>query len=245
MSRTARLTGESGYYHIIIRGIGKQILFEDEWDYKYFISLMQKYSDETGIKICAYCLMDNHVHMLIHDENNAMSLFMKKIGVSYAGFYNHKYERTGHLFQDRFKNEIIYDERYFLTVLRYILRNPEKAGLSRTENYRWSSYKLGFSDTSFIDTKLIRELFRTERDFREYVLTDVSEKCMEFEEEKKDDIWALEIIRQRLGLENGIILQTYDRARRDDAIRKLKTVGMSIRQIERLTGLGKGIIQRA
>ncbi|MCR5205081.1 MAG: transposase [Lachnospiraceae bacterium] len=243
MPRTARLINVNGYQHIIIRGIGKQILFEDDWDYKYFISLMQRFSDETGVKVCGYCLMDNHVHIITHDKENAISLFMKKIGISYAGFYNNKYERTGHLFQDRFKSEIVYDERFFLTVLRYVLRNPEKAGICATDKYRWSSYSLCFTESSFIENDLIRELFKNVDDFRDYVLMDSSDKCMEYEE-KKDDIWALDLIKRTLGIDNGTILQTYGRTDRNDAIKKLKAAGMSIRQISRMTGLSKGVIQK-
>ena len=80
MARTARLKSESGYQHIIIRGIGKQILFEEDMDYKYFISLMRKYSEETKVRICAYCLMDNHVHLLIHDtEDTTITSFLPDI----------------------------------------------------------------------------------------------------------------------------------------------------------------------
>ncbi len=244
MARFARELSENGYQHIIIRGIGKQILFEDDWDYKYFLNLMQRFSDETDVKICAYCLMDNHVHMLIHDKNEKVSLFMKKLGVAYAGFFNHKYERTGHLFQDRFKSEIVYDDFYFMTVLRYILRNPEKAGVCKTENFRWSSYSLCFSNASFIENDLIRDLFKSFDVFKNFVLTDADDDCMEYEKPKKDDEWALNKIKKILGIESGTILQNYSRIDRDDALRKLKAAGMSIRLIERMTGISKGIIQR-
>ena len=81
MARCARLKSASGYQHIIIKGIGKQILFEDEMDYKYFISLMRKYSEDTELGICAYCLMDNHVHLLVHDTDNKTSKIKKKLDI--------------------------------------------------------------------------------------------------------------------------------------------------------------------
>ena len=244
MARTARLKSESGYQHIIIRGIGKQILFEEDMDYKYFISLMRKYSEETKVRVCAYCLMDNHVHLLIHDTEDTISLFMKKLEVSYAGYYNHKYERTGYLFQDRYKNELVDDEIYFKTVLRYILQNPEKAGLQKTEKYRWSSFSSYYSGGTFLEDKLIREIFNSEEYFRDYVLTNTTDECLEFEN-KKDDEWAKSILKNRFGLESGTIVQTYDRKSRDEILQKMKKAGLSIRQIERLTGLNRGIIQRA
>ncbi|MCR4625197.1 MAG: transposase [Lachnospiraceae bacterium] len=242
MPRTARNFGESRYQHIIIRGNGKQVLFEDDMDYKYFIGLMHRYRSDTGIKICAYCLMENHVHMLLYDDKNMISGFMRKIEVSYAEYYNKKYDKTGHLFQDRFKNEVIYDERYLMIVFRYILRNPEKAGFCKTELYRWSSFSEYFVKASQIETGFIDELFDTRENLLDYLMTDTADDCMEYDY-KKDDDWAKEQIKKVLGLETGTILQTYDRLRRNDAIKKLKNAGLSIRQIERLTGITKGIIQ--
>ena len=107
--------------HIIVRGIGKQILFEDDSDRRTYLSFLKKYRGETEITIFAYCLMENHVHLLIQDRNGAAPLFMKKMGVSYAQYYNRKYDRIGHLFQDRYKSERIEDDAYLLTVFRYIL----------------------------------------------------------------------------------------------------------------------------
>lgn len=79
MSREARKTGK--YLHIVVRGIGKQILFEDDADRNKYLFLLKKYSEETGISILAYCLMENHVHMLVDDADGMISSFMKKIGV--------------------------------------------------------------------------------------------------------------------------------------------------------------------
>ena len=115
MPRTARQFSHSGYMHVIIRGNGKQILFEDYEDHYFFLSILKRYCEETEVRILAYCLMENHVHLLVHDLEGNTSQMMKKIGVSYSGYYNRKYERTGHLFQDRFRSELIEDEAYLLT----------------------------------------------------------------------------------------------------------------------------------
>ena len=101
MSRKARRLSGSGFFHIIVRGIGKQILFEEKSDYLYYLSVLQKYANDSTVKVCAYCLMDNHVHLLLFDQNQALALFMKKIGVSYANYYNKKYQRIGHVFRKR------------------------------------------------------------------------------------------------------------------------------------------------
>ncbi len=244
MSRAARFIMEGGYQHIIIRGTGRQILFEDDNDYRYFIKLLRQCSEETEIKVAAYCLMDNHVHLLIRDSNLNTSLFMKKLCISYAGYYNRKYDRVGHLFQDRYKNENVNDEKYYLTVLRYILRNPANAGICMADKYRWSSFSLYYSSDSFIEQKLIRELFQDESAFRAYVSTPTDDICMEYEF-KRDDEWAKKKLQAVLGNDSGMALQNMDIKSRDESLRKLKTAGMSVRQIARLTGINRGVVQKA
>jgi len=87
--------------------------------------------------------MDNHVHLIINDNGNDISQIMKSISISYVILFNRKYQRTGHLFQDRFKSRLIDSEEYLLKVSKYIHNNPVKVGISeRPEDYRWSSYPI-------------------------------------------------------------------------------------------------------
>ena len=123
MPRRARTMSASNYMHIIVRGIGKQLLFEDDHDYLYYLKKLEIYCLETRVKVCAYCLMDNHVHLLVKGESESIILLMKKIGVSYSWYYNKKYDRVGHLFQDRYRSEPVENEAYFMNVFRYILKN--------------------------------------------------------------------------------------------------------------------------
>ncbi len=113
MPRRARSMSASNYMHVIVRGNGKQLLFEDTNDYRYYLRKLEFYCMDTEVLVCAYCLMDNHVHLLVKGELKSISLLMKKLGVSYSWYYNKKYDRVGHLFQDRFKSEPIEDEAYF------------------------------------------------------------------------------------------------------------------------------------
>ena len=169
MARTARIPGESGYMHIITRGIGRQLLFEEEKDNYYYISLLRKYSEETHIKINAYCLMENHVHLLVFDESDNIAEMMKKIGVCYSKYFNLKYDRTGHLFQDRFKSENIDSEIYLLKVFRYILKNPQNAGVCMVSEYKWNSYCLYGRKDTFVDTSFLKSIIgdslQTENNF--------------------------------------------------------------------------------
>ena len=244
MPRIARNIYEGGYRHVIVRGIGKQILFENDDDNRYYIKLLEKYSKDTGIGVCAYCLMENHVHLLLHDNCTETALFMKKMGVSYSAFFNGKYERTGHLFQDRYKCENISDERGYLAVLRYILRNPEKAGFCGTEEYRWSSYSSYGDEKSFLEQSLTWELLKNKSEFKTFISGENTHVCMEYEG-RKDDEWAKDVIRSVLGADSGTIIQSYNRQERNQALKKLKSLGLSIRQIERLTGINRGVIQKA
>ena len=112
----------------MLRGINRQNIFEDDEDREKFIQTLSQYSSEE-VKIYAYCLMNNHVHLLLSDENLAIT--MRKICANYVYWFNRKYQRCGHLYQDRYKSEAIKNDSYFITVLRYIHQNPIKAGLCK------------------------------------------------------------------------------------------------------------------
>ena len=118
MPRQARKRSSSGIYHIMLRGINRQIIFEDREDYQRFFDTLKKYKAVSGYTIYAYCLMSNHVHILLKAGHEDLDLIIKRIAGSYVYWYNWKYGRVGHLFQDRFKSEPIETDEYFLTVLR-------------------------------------------------------------------------------------------------------------------------------
>ena len=244
MPRRARGISLSGYLHIITRGIGRQLLFEEDADYLHYIAALEKYSIETGVSVSAYCLMENHVHLLVHGEAESVSLLMKKLGVNYAGWFNWKYERTGHLFQDRYKSEPVEDERYLLTVFRYILRNPEKAGICRTSEYRWSSCRFYENPPAFMDLDVFKEKLGTQEQYLAFLNTENEDACLEFRETPHNDEWARSVLQKELGLRSGTELQNLDKKLRDAALVKLRSKGLTIRQIERLTGINRNIIQR-
>lgn len=244
MPRQARKVSSTGYMHVIVRGIGKQLLFEDHYDYQHYISLLERFCMETGVRVCAYCLMDNHVHMLISGDVDKIALMMKKLGVSYSGYFNHKYDRVGHLFQDRYKSEPVEDEAYLLTVFRYILQNPQKAGICRASGYAWSSYGAYDNPPDYMDIDLIKGLLGSKRQYATFIAADNDDQCLEYDVVKRDDEWALDQLRKCLGISSGTELQNYDRVARNEALAQLKKRGLTIRQIERLTGISRNIVQR-
>ena len=141
MPRGARKTSSTDIYHVMLRGINRQDIFEEDEDKKIFLWIIRECIKVSGCDIYAYCLMSNHVHILIRTKTESIGVIMKRIGTRYVLYFNEKYGRVGHLFQDRFKSEPIETDEYFLTVLRYIHQNPLKANMcKKLEDYAYSSY---------------------------------------------------------------------------------------------------------
>jgi putative transposase len=142
LARQARSKSESGIYHVMLRGNERKPVFLDEEDKNRYVEIMLQKKEAAGSHLYAYCIMDNHVHMVIRELENGQPLetLMKRIGVTYALYFNKKYKRVGHVFQDRFRSEVIEDESYLLSVIRYVHRNPVKSEMVQELNYSWSSY---------------------------------------------------------------------------------------------------------
>ena len=244
MPRQSRRKSEFGYMHVIARGVARQTIFEDVSDYKYYLIKLKNYCMETDVKVCAYCLMNNHVHLLLHGDSTSISQLMKKLGISYSYYFNKKYNRVGHLFQDRFKSEPVEDNVYLLTVFRYILQNPQKAGICDTTKYRWSSYMFYDSKSDYMDLTLIKALLGSRSVYENFVKAGNDEQCLDFDTSKHDDKWAIEEIGRRLGISSGFVLLSYDKEKRNMAIRELMKCGLSKRQIERLCGISRGVINK-
>jgi REP element-mobilizing transposase RayT len=246
MPRQAREKSRSGIYHIMLRGINRQILFEDEEDYQKFIATLKEYKEISGYKIFAYCLMNNHVHLLLRKEQEELDLIMKRIAGSYVYWYNWKYKRKGHLFQDRFKSEPVEDNRYFLTVLRYIHQNPVKACLCKNcGKYKYSSYNEYVNVAEFVDTELCFDLIEKEY-FAEYNNAYNEDVCLELEAEefRLTDAEAQQIIRRISKCENATEFQCLSVEKRNEFLLKLRNEGLSIRQISRLTGVSFNVVRK-
>lgn len=243
MSRQPRIAGE--YLHIIVRGIGKQILFEEQSDNEKYLEYLKKYAEQEEITILAYCLMENHVHLLIRNIRGTIASFMKKMGVSYALYYNRKYDRIGHLFQDRYKSENITNDEYLLSAFRYILNNPVKAGICGAAEYRWSSYNEYGKKKGLVDTGIIYNMIGDKKNLAQFLLQKDGTEHIEADTPQKDDIWALQTIQDALDVTSGTQIQQFGRMQRDEALALLKKKGLTVRQLERLTGINRGVIQKA
>ena len=248
MPRTARKLSNSGYYHIVSRGNGKQILFEEEADYLFFLKTLSECLKEESFEVIAYCLMENHFHLLLKIGSD-MDRIMQKISTTYALYYNSKYERSGHLFQDRYRSIPIENDLALLSVVRYIHNNPVKAGICPVDKYRWSSWRAYYTGkSSQVSTRLVLELTGGLNGF----LTlsgqedDVADEHRKLEDNRRlPDDHAQQIIKDILRLESGTKIQDMGKNDRNTALHTLKEEGLSIRQIERLTGISRSIIMRA
>jgi len=252
LPRKARQKSENGIYHIIMRGINRQVIFNEDEDCHKFLQTLQHYKKISGYKVYAYCLMSNHIHLLMKIEHEPLEQVMRRICGKFVYWYNKKYDRAGYLFQDRFKSEPVEEESYLLTVIRYIHQNPLKATLGkRLEHYPWSSYNAYTQPDSLIDKDFVLNIFGSNREralneFVNFNNQNTEEKCMDIEEiQRITDQDALKIIKQVCSIKRADEILGFDKKNRDHFLRKLRNEGLSVRQLERLTGVNRGIIQKA
>lgn len=150
-----RKMGNSKIYHIMIKGIDGQNIFYDDKDRRNFLRKFLENKKEFNYAVYSYCLMTNHVHMVIKCKDEFLSKSMQSLMIRYVRYFNKKYQRTGSLVQSRFKSKCIENQKYFLEVCRYIHRNPEKAGIKRTDKYVWSSYQEYINEAKIIDKDVL------------------------------------------------------------------------------------------
>ena len=180
MPRFPRNYQKSTCFHVITQGINKSYIFEKAEDIKYYIKIMYFLSEELKIQIIAYCIMNNHAHMLLKINNiKDLSKYMQRLNTRYGIYFNKKYNRVGYVFRNRFKSEGIYSEKHLFNCIKYIYDNPVKAGMCKKScDYPFSNYAQNNkiienfqieSDISFLDVdepnrnncKKIIEIFLT------------------------------------------------------------------------------------
>ena len=247
MSKKPRSICEASIYHAICRGTGRQLVFEDDGDRDKFLNLLVRNTQKRSGCIIAWCLMGNHAHVLFRMPIERLSECMRDTLASYARYFNGKYQRVGHLFQGRFTSEAVPDEEYLLTVVRYIHQNPAKAGVSKTEDYRWSSYAEYLSGNGISDTSLLLGILGGRNAFREFCAgggADIPLLTEHGPASKFPDDLAVRLAAQLLGLDDIGDLKGLRKDMRDAGVGTLLAHGFTVRQIERITGVSRGVIQR-
>ena len=257
MARLQRKYSKTGYYHIMLRGNERKKIFCDEEDRQKFIEIIQKKKIATDILLYAYCLMDNHVHMVLRDDKNEISTIMKGIATSYAMYFNNKYGRVGHMFQNRFKSEAIEDDAYLIEVIRYIHNNPVKACIvENPAHYKWSSYQHYISpdktrtivDADYIlrmiaenQIEAVKELIRFTMERNDFQCLDQDEGIRTLEEGKA---YLEQYMKKNWTAVDKVEIDKDKRIVNDLIVELRRNTSLSIVKIAVLLGVNRGMVER-
>lgn len=161
MNRLPRGIHGSGFFHVMVQGINKEYIFDNQVYKKMYLNLLISNRNKFEIMLLAYCIMDNHAHLLIYtDDVYELSSYMKSINCKFAKFYNIEQKRVGYVFRDRFNSQYINDKNYLLRCLNYIHMNPVNANMvSKPEYYIYSSYNDFINKTNIVTEKVIEKIF--------------------------------------------------------------------------------------
>lgn len=246
MPRQKREKSETGIYHVMLRGIDKRTIFFDKYDYMIFLNYIEKARDKSSCVLYGYCLMPNHIHLLLKTVEEEIGEVIKRIAVGYAQYHNKKYDRTGHLFQNRFRSKPVEDNSYFLTVLRYIHQNPIKAEIvNDISTYKYSSYleyiKRGKKE--LCDTLYALKMFNDLNSFTQFMKNQDENICL-------NDNVRIKYSDERLKESISIIvnidsLSKTDIKSRNEKLKEIKNkTKASNRQLSRVLGINRGILDR-
>ena len=250
MPRIKRIKSLTNTYHVMIRGVNKRKIFEDKQDREKFLQLLKYYQKKYEIEIYGYCLMDNHVHLLLKDNDN-LNRFMQCIQAVYALYFNKKYKRIGHLFQDRYKSIPVENQKYMLECLRYIHQNPVKANITSVDNFNWSSYNEYINNAKIVNIKFILSLFSDNKKmaiykYKKYMKTlnkkvDLKNIIIEDNLSDKEARKFMESF-YNIKIED---IKKMNKIDRNDILFKIVSLNIfSIRQISRITEIDRNVIRR-
>lgn len=244
MPRSTRKISSTGVYHAVWRGNNKITIFKDQEDYRKFLSLLEEKRKEKKYILYAWCLMPNHVHILLKEKNQSISVFFQELGSAFVSWYNRKYERVGHLFQGRFYSEPVEDWSYFFTVIRYIHVNPIQANICKLpEDYPYSTY---LSYACSPKTTIFGMM--TKEEFIQFHREKVEDICLDFEENKRarvTDEEAHRILARLLPEVGPEKISGLTRDQRTILIQDLLEADVSYRQIQKMTEIRMSVIRAA
>lgn len=245
MPRGARKISQTGIYHIMLRGIDKRNIFLRTDDYKKFIEYILRAKEIIEFKLYAYCLMPNHVHLLLQIDSDNLGDAIKRITVGYAQYHNIHYGRTGHLFQNRYRSEAVETDSYFLTVLRYIHQNPVKATIVKNiQDYQWSSYKEYLdSEPVITDPIFVLSYFENMKSFISFIEEKNDDVCLEYDEKKR---WLDGELKEYISTITGkMTVSELDARTKQEMITQIRMeTGASNRQLSKVLNIGRGILNR-
>jgi REP element-mobilizing transposase RayT len=247
MPRKEREISRTGIYHTALRGVNQQRIFEQAEDYIQFLDCLQKVKEQSGFTLYAYCLMGNHVHLLLCVGIEPLAMIFRRLGVRYVAWFNKKYKRRGHLFQDRFCSMPVETDEYLLQSLVYIYQNPVKAGISAVPSeYEWSSRRLLGKDESLVDEAALTATIPIsviKRKERERIEDRRFEPIIGRRPAYADKEVVL-MMRQICGAQSASDFQKMPLNEQQRMVYEMRECRVPIRQIARVTGMSKGIVER-
>ena len=251
MAKKLREHSSTNMYHIILRGNDRSDIFYDKQDKNVFLNIMKITKEKFNYEIYSYCLMSNHIHIVIKVKDEFLSKALQSLEIRYSIYFNKKTNRIGHLFQGRFFSKKIEDLNYFLTVCKYIHRNPEKANIEKTQDYYWSSFNEYIGKEKYINKKVLLHYFDNDIEkFKKYTLQNDDEEQLynlsEFElRSKLTEEETAEIIKKKFDLKNASDVSLVEEEERKRILLSLKELkGTSLSQIARITKITEYYINK-
>lgn len=242
----------TGFYHVCARGTGKQLIFETDDDRWEFLELMSDCCREAGVTIVAWCLMDDHVDLVLLDYEDEMSAAMQRLLLTYARRFNKRTGHAGRLFRERFERRSLDTDWQVMEAVRSVHAGPQEAGIALIERYPWSSFAeylraydndmtRGFSDPS-----CVLEPFGSTEGFIAHSLS-TPDGCEPALCDMKETEWERHAFAEKLAKGLGVplhVVKAAPSAQRNVVILGLHDAGFTVRQIERYTGIGKSTVSR-
>lgn len=242
MPRIARKDYKANYFHIIVQGINKEWIFKKEKYLKKYRELLLDNKEKYAIKLVAYCIMNNHAHLLIYcDKVEELSQYMKSINTSYANYYNAIEERVGHVFRNRYEAEEIDSERYLLNCIAYIHNNPVKAGIVKNvSNYKYSTYNNYINKTGIVTNEILKLVFGTSNNYLEQYKI-IHKKDYSFKDMIEAKKSVAEIIREYEQIRNTKIEKIKENEKYviELAKRLMEEAGLSMNKISKILELSR------
>ena len=254
MPRKRRNFGTNGLNHCIVRGIDKRDIFFDDQDRRKFLKGLKEFKLKYKVKLGTYTLMQNHVHLIIQGKNENISRFFQGILVSYSSYFNNKYDRVGHLFENRFKNKVIDSEDYLKNLVKYIHFNPEKAGICQAKRYKWSGYSELFKDETWLDSDIILSHYgESLEEARKILMEQHSSKLDKYYEDfaeyemvyKLTDEQVKALIDKKMEQYPKKDNKSWDGIYKNSIINEiLNTKGVTINQVSRITSINRILLKK-
>ena len=188
--RRSRITFPGATHHVVNRGHDGLIILPDDRSKNHFLHLLRESRKITGINIYAYCLMDNHYHLIMQNTNGRMSQFMKLVNGQYGAYYRQRFGGRGYVFQSRYHSALIQENSHLAKALIYVWLNPQRSGIvPDSRKYPWSSYREYFSKatTCIVNKKFVEDIFGSRRNLNSEMLAEAGKEL------------ELEIVRTRYG----------------------------------------------